>query len=268
MSQTWMGSVGLEKAGWGDCIDINERWMSNGAQLNEAQMSHVTDMNMGSVGMVKAGWGDGTDMNELWMSHGTQLNEARMSHVTDMNMGAAVCCTVQHTAAPIFISVTWQCNTLWCNVLQYVAVCCSVLQCLRVCCTRHNENKHFWWSQFNTAYEWVMSHIWCCTVLQCVAVCCSVLQYAAVCCTVLQYVAVCCSVLQRLAACCTRHNENKHFWVGGHNPIPHMNESCRTYDAALCCSVLQCAALCCTVLHCVALCCSVLSHVAVCCSVL
>jgi len=200
MSQTWMGSVGLEKAGWGDCIDINERWMSNGAQLNEAQMSHVTDMNMGSVGMVKAGWGDGTDMNELWMSHGTQLNEARMSHVTDMNMGAAVCCTVQHTAAPIFISVTWQCNTLWCNVLQYVAVCCSVLQCLRVCCTRHNENKH--------------------------------------------------------------------FWVGGHNSIPHINESCRTYDAALCCSVLQCAAQCCTVLHCVALCCTVLQCVIACCSVL
>ena len=38
-------------------------------------------------------------------------------------------------------------------------------------------------------------YIWCCSVLQCVAVSCSVLQCVAVCCRVLQCVAVCCSVL-------------------------------------------------------------------------
>jgi len=40
--------------------------------------------------------------------------------------------------------------------------------------------------------------VWCCSVLQCVAVCRSVLQYVAVCCTVLHCVALCCSVVQCL----------------------------------------------------------------------
>jgi len=59
--------------------------MSHGKHLNEAWMSHVTDMNMGSFGTVKIGRGDGTDMNELRTSHGTHTDEAWMSHVTDMN---------------------------------------------------------------------------------------------------------------------------------------------------------------------------------------
>ena len=61
-----------------------------------------------------------------------------------------------------------------------------------------------------------MTHLVCCSVLQCVAVCCSVLQCVAVCCSVLQCVAVCCSVLQ---------------------------------CAAVCCIVLQCVAVCCSVLQ-------------------
>ena len=52
--------------------------------------------------------------------------------------------------------------------------CCSVLQCVAACCS----------------------------VLQCVAVCGSVLQRVAACCSVWQCVAVCCSVWQRVAACC------------------------------------------------------------------
>jgi len=57
-------------------------------------------------------------------------------------------------------------NSVYCSVLQCVAVCCSVLQCVAVCCS----------------------------VLQCVAVCCSVLQCDAVYCSVLQCVAVCCTI--------------------------------------------------------------------------
>jgi len=64
-------------------------------------------------------------------------------------------------------------QSVYCSVLQCVAVCCSVLQCAAVCCS----------------------------VLQCVAVYCSVLQCAAVCCSVLQCAAVYCSVFQCIVAC-------------------------------------------------------------------
>ena len=85
-------------------------------------------------------------------------------------------------------------------MLQYVAVRCSVLQSSAV----------------------YPVDIWCCCVLQCVAVCCSVLQYtrytcgscdaaaltksvndAFILCRALQYAAVCCSVLQCVAVCCS-----------------------------------------------------------------
>ena len=54
--------------------------------------------------------------------------------------------------------------------------------------------------------EHYCSVMWCCSVLQCVAVCCSVLQYVVIHAEyvyvniiphILQCVAVCCSVLQR-----------------------------------------------------------------------
>ena len=48
--------------------------------------------------------------------------------------------------------------------------------------------------------------IWCCSVLQCVAVCCSVLQCGAVRCSVVQCVAVAtieAEVLQCVAVCCS-----------------------------------------------------------------
>ena len=60
---------------------------------------------------------------------------------------------------------------VYCNVLQYAAMCCSVLQR-------------------------IMQFV---RMLQCVAVCCSV--YCAVYCSVLQCVAVCCSVLQCVMQC-------------------------------------------------------------------
>jgi len=55
---------------------------------------------------------------------------------------------------------------------------------------------------FTLVISVVESDVFCCRVLQCVAV-----QYTACCsadyCSVLQRVAACCSVLQRVAACCS-----------------------------------------------------------------
>jgi len=100
-------------------------------------------------------------------------------------------------------------------------------------------------------HHWVtscgISHVLCCSVLQCVAACCSVLQCVAVsnfCCSVLQCVAACCSVSQCVAV------------------------------SNFCCSVLQRVAACCSVLQCVAVsnfCCSTrrdIAWVVVCYSVL
>ena len=75
--------------------------------------------------------------------------------------------------------------TVYCSVLQCVAVFGSVLQYL------NDENG-------GDAFIAV-----CCSVLQCVASCRSVLQCVVVCCSVLQCVAVCCSVLQCVAVCCS-----------------------------------------------------------------
>jgi len=82
----------------------------------------------------------------------------------------AFCCTWQRKvrAPPLFCPWSPQrvsCYSMYCSVLQYVAVCCSVLQRVAACCS----------------------------VLQCVAVCCSVLQCVAVCCSVLQCIAFCCT---------------------------------------------------------------------------
>ena len=77
--------------------------------------------------------------------------------------------------------------SVWCRVLQCIAVCCSVLQCVAAC---HRVLKCV---------------VVCCRVLQCadatqpiichpVSVCCNVLQRVAVFCSVLQFAAVCCSV--------------------------------------------------------------------------
>ena len=84
-----------------------------------------------------------------------------------------------------------------------------------------------------------MTHLVCCSVLQCVAVCCSVLQCAAVCCSVLQVTHPAGLFALMMLQC-----------------------------AVVCCSVLQCVAVCCSVLQCAAVCCIVLQCVAVCCSVL
>ena len=62
-----------------------------------------------------------------------------------------VCVCVLQTRLARSTSATGMCQSVasvYCSVLQRVAVCCSVLQCVAVCCS----------------------------VLQCVAVCCSVLQ--------------------------------------------------------------------------------------------
>jgi len=76
----------------------------------------------------------------------------------------------------------WEHNaSMWCSVLQCVAVCCSVLQRVAVCCNMVHRVAA------------------CCSVLTCVAVCCNTVQCVVVCCSVLQCVVVCCSVLQRVS---------------------------------------------------------------------
>jgi len=65
----------------------------------------------------------------------------------------------------------WQCVAVFCNLLQYFAMCCDVFAAF-------------------------------CIFLQCVAVCCSVLQYVVIFCSVLQCVAVCCTVLHCVAVFC------------------------------------------------------------------
>jgi len=90
--------------------------------------------------------------------------------------------------------------------------------------------------------------IFCCSVLQCVAVCCSVLQC----------VAVCCSVLW--AACSARCPYFPWYLMLQYVAVLQC--------VAVCCSVLQCVAVCYSGWHCVAVCCSVLQCVTVCCNVL
>ena len=136
--------------------------------------------------------------------------------------------------------------TLFCNVLQYVAMC--VLPCVAMCCS----------------------------VLQCAAVCCSVLQHFAVsrqeqtlktpCVASLIYnvllcVAVCYIVLQCVAACCSVLQ-----CVAASHQAPNLTAPCvastmRIY-LIVCCSLIQCVAVFCNVWQYGAVCCSVLQCVA------
>jgi len=131
----------------------------------------------------------------------------------------AVCCSVLQGVVHF--------GTVWCIVLQCVAVCCSVLQCGAVCCSVLQCVAVLWVHVLQcVAVLWVH-------VLQCVAVCCSVLQCVAVCYNVVHCVAVCCSVLQCVAVCCS------------------LMSAC----VAVCCSLmsaLQSYAVCCKELQCVA----------------
>ena len=110
---------------------------------------------------------------------------------------------------------------MWCNALQYVAVCCqdSLKQLLLQRLVKGSKNDV------------------CCSLLQCVAVSCSVLQRVAVCCSLLQSVAVCCSL-----------------W---HAPIicQGIQEWCVLQYVAVCYSVLQRATMCYSLLQSVAVCC-------------
>jgi len=122
--------------------------------------------------------------------------------------------------------------TVFCSVLQCVAVRCSVLQCVAACCS----------------------------VLQCVAVCCSVLQCAAVCCSV--------SISHQSQGGAGHFGDVPspvvfcaESWEFGVSP-------CRRQCPHSVLFVLQCVAVCYSVLLCVAVCCCVLQCVAVWCSVL
>jgi len=106
-----------------------------------------------------------------------------------------------------------------------------VIQPLRIHVAYTNESyplsfsfpQHVWMSHLahiNEPWRIERAVVWCCSVLQCVAVCCSVLQCVAVCCSVLQ-----CAVLR--------------IWM-----------SHGVQCVAVCCSVLRCVAVCCSVLQC------------------
>ena len=45
-----------------------------------------------------------------------------------------MCCRVMHCTALCCTVFQWKCVTVWCSVLQYVAVCCSLLGLLQVLC--------------------------------------------------------------------------------------------------------------------------------------
>ena len=120
---------------------------------------------------------------------------------------ATHCNTLQHVATVVPLPRTRGPATVYCSVLQCVAVCCCVSQCCRPICI------------LSVGY---------CSMLQCVAVCCSVLQCVAVCCSVLQCVAVCCSVLQCVAVL----------------QCAAALFAFQVQDVSVCCSVLQCVAQC------------------------
>jgi hypothetical protein len=77
----------------------------------------------------------------------------------------AECCSVLQCVASPRVPAP---RSVYCSMIQCVAVCCSVLQCVAVCC------------------RMLQSVAECCSMLQCVAVCRSVLQCVAVCCRTLQ----------------------------------------------------------------------------------
>jgi len=121
--------------------------------------------------------------------------------------------------------------------------------------------------------------VWCCSMLQYVAVCCSVLQCVAVqvgCnywCelqivaqdgrdVVLQCVAVCCSMLQCVVVCCSVLQCRLAASIGMSSKLRPRTEG------VWCCSTLQYVAVCCSTLQYAAVRCSALQYVAVCCSVL
>jgi len=113
----------------------------------------------------------------------------------------------------------------------------------------------------------IVEMMWCCSVLQCVAVCCSVLQCVAVGCifalredmsvevydggndVVLRCVAVCCSVLQCGAVCCSVLQCVVYSFLGRAQVSRQM-----IVEMTWCCSVLQCVAVWCSVLQRVAVC--------------
>jgi len=129
-------------------------------------------------------------------------------------------------------------KSVYCIVLQCVAVCCSVfcnmLQCVAVCWKRNGRIKTEWWQPIFSKKS------------RCIAVCCSVLQCVTVCVAV--YCSVCGSVLEK-----KRKGED---WVMAANILQ---------KKSVYCSVLQCVAVCCSVLQCVTVCvavrCSVLQRV-------
>jgi len=135
--------------------------------------------------------------------------------------------------------------TVYCSVLQCVAVCCNVLQCVAVCCSvfHHQpvvagrgegddaKGTPFWRSKagpmtFCTSVSSLPS-----TVLQCIAVCCSVPHFVA-CVPVFQvFQVMCCSVLQCVAVCRIVLSVYQCF-------------KSSKYCVAVCCSMLQYVAVC------------------------
>jgi len=104
--------------------------------------------------------------------------------------------------------------------------CCNVLQHVALCCIWNATPHHLVQGNHHIVLQ---STTLCCVVLNCAAVCCGAWQCVAVCCSVLQFATVCGSVMQL-----------KIYFVF------FFQANLRKATAALCCSALQCVAICCS----------------------
>jgi len=132
-------------------------------------------------------------------------------------------CARAHTQLDGCITI----RCVYCNVLQFVAVCCTG------CCSE----LHLTITQHTCRYV-------CCSMLQYKQVC--ALQCVAVCCSTSRYVR--CSVLQ----CVAPYHHPTHT-------LRHLHNSAGGYlgmHAAVCCSTLQYVAVCCSMLQYVAVSCT------------
>jgi len=173
-------------------------------------------------------------------------------------------------------------GTVFCIVLQCVAVCCSVLQCVAVCCsalqqqfivclpTTHHVLSHHGSivprpaSQSAAARaaapfaaveaSWKETALYVRSVLQCVAVCCRVSTGA---CT------FCGGPNTKEADCIVQYSRQYTC-----NTLQHMVLHSALYNTMqqTTCSVLQCVTVCCSVLQSAAECCNVILRGVVCCS--
>ena len=158
------------------------------------------------------------------------------THCMTLQHSATLCNTLQHSVTHVFHVTATHCRTL-----QHTATNMSRYNDGQDG-SLHREVRVWWWVHWEPPHD--RSHALC-PGLQGLF-CCSVLQYVALCCTVLHCVALCCTVLH-----CVEHHHA--------TDLMHFVLASRVF---FCCSVLYCGfVVCCSVLQCAAVCCSVLQCV-------